>query len=262
MINTPATPLTDPIVPRAPKPAPKPPPGYWRYHGDRHTRTTFVIALALSGGLHAAALLGFNHHAAPKKAAVQQEEDVIALVMPDLKDLDEPEPEIRDSSEPPPDPGLSVPTLADVPMTVDLSTAFVQQIDYSTLAPKPDLNAAKAITIPTHINRGGGGGAGLGTVFNLADLDRNPEPYVKVAPQVPQNLKHEGFEGKVTVGFIVTAKGEVVESYIIKSSNVQLEDAAVLAISKWKFRPGVKGGRKVNVRMVQPFLFKVTDTSD
>lgn len=260
MINTPATPLMDPIVPRAPKPVAKPPPGYWRYHGDRHTRTTFIIALALSAGLHAAALLGFNHHAKPKPVVVQKDEDVIALVMPDLKDLEEPEQQINDASETPPDPGLSVPTLADVPMTVDLSTAFVQQIDYSTLAPQQDLSAAKAITIPTHINRGSGNAANLGAVFNLKDLDRNPEPYLRVAPIVPQNLKHEGFEGKVVVGFILTAKGEVVEAQVISSTSVQLEDPALVAIYKWKFRPGVKGGRKVNVRMVQPFLIKVSDT--
>jgi len=258
MITTPVTPLVEPVPRRT---ASKPGHDAWRYRSSPRSRWVLSLAIAVSVGVHVGVLFGFNRHAPVVKHVVQDDTPTVALVMPDLKELDEPEPVPRDSNEPPPDPGLSVPTLADVPTSVDLSDAFVQQIDYSTLTPQQDLSAAKAISIPTHINRGSGGGSGLGTVFNLADLDRNPEPLVRVAPQVPPMLKREGFTGKAQVGFIVTAQGDVVNPYIISSSDVHLDDSALIAISKWKFRPGVKAGRKVNVRMVQPFLYNVNDNS-
>ncbi len=259
---TTSTPTESISVLAAPPPARKPRPyevGAWRYHSGGRSRTVMVGAVLTSAALHALLLFGFNDKPTVVKKVVVEEEMTIALVMPDLKELDEPEPLPTDSDEPPMDLGLSVPTLADVPSTVDLSNAFVQQIDFSTLTPQQDLSAAKAISIPTHINRGGRPGEGMSNLFNIADLDRIPEPIVRVAPQVPVGLREAGFRGEVRVGFIVDAKGDVVQPYIVKSTHQRLEDPALVAIVKWKFRPGVKGGRKVNTRMLQPLVFQVSD---
>ncbi|MCR6655386.1 MAG: energy transducer TonB [Opitutus sp.] len=257
--STPSNPisvLTAPPNARKPRP---PVAGAWRYNSGGRSRTVMVGAVLTSAALHALLLFGFNHKAPKVEKVVEEEEMTIALVMPDLKELDEPEPTPTDSDEPPMDIGLSVPTLADVPSTIDLSNAFVQQIDFSTLTPQQDLSAAKAITIPTNINRGGKVGGGMTNLFNIADLDRVPEPIVRVAPQVPVGMREAGFRGEVRVGFIVNANGDVVQPYIIRSTHQRLEDPALVAIAKWKFRPGIKGGRKVNTRMVQPLVFTVSE---
>jgi protein TonB len=155
--------------------------------------------------------------------------------------------------------GIAVPTLADVPTQVDLSQAFVQQIDYSTLVPQQDLKAGATITIPTNIGRGSRLGEGMGKIFDLKDLDRSPEPVVKISPTVPATLRQAGAHAEVTVLFVVDAEGKVRNAEIFRSSDRRFDDASLIAIAKWKFRPGIKNGRRVNVRMMQPFLIDVRD---
>jgi len=207
-----------------------------------------------SAGFHVVVLFGFNRHARVVHQAVVDDAIPVMLAMPDLKDLEDQEPQPSDSDKPV-DAGLTVPTLADVPTQVDLSTAFVQQIDYSTLVPQQDLNAAKTLTIPTHINHGGKIGEGMGKIFDLKDLDHQPEPLVRIAPVFPANAKVAGMRADVTVGFIVDANGVVVNAYVVSSTDRRFDDSAIMAISKWKFRPGIKNGHHVNVRMAQPFPF-------
>lgn len=63
----------------------------------------------------------------------------------------------------------------------------------------------------------------------------------------------------MTVGFIVNSNGDVVEATALKSSQREFEAAAVQAVSKWKFKPGRKGGKAVNTRMQVPIVFSITD---
>jgi len=232
--------------------------GCWRYNTARRSRRTLGFAMLFSAGLHAALLFGFNRHAPKPKPVVHDDGITVLLAMPELKDLEEPEPQPLDN-EKPVDAGISVPTLADVPSQIDLSTQFVQQIDYSSLVPQQDLTAAKTLSIPTHIARGSRIGEGMGKIFDLSELDRQPEPLVRVSPVVPALLKQAGISARVSVGFIVNAKGEVVAPYIVQSTDGRFNDAAVVAIAKWKFRAGIKNGHRVNVRMMQPLIFDVKD---
>ena len=72
-------------------------------------------------------------------------------------------------------------------------------------------------------------------------------------------MRRAGIEGQVLVGFIVDSKGTVREAYPIRSTHREFESAAVQAVSKWRFRPGKKGGRSVNTRMQVPIVFSITD---
>lgn len=216
-------------------------------------------AMLFSATVHAILLFGFNRKSPPKKHVVEEERVTVNLVMPDLKDLEEPEAEPFEGEETPVDTGLTVPMLADVPTQVDLSTAFVQEIDYSSLVAKQDLTAAKTLSIPTNIHRGGKIGEGMGKIFDLKDLDRAPDPIVRIAPVVPVGMRQMGFTAEVVVAFIVDPEGKVVAPQVVSSTDHKLNEPALLAMTKWKFRPGIKNGRRVNVRMMQPLLFKVSD---
>lgn len=214
--------------------------------------------MVFSAAFHGGVFFGIGHHPPPPKRVVVDDSIAVNFVMPDLKELEEPD-RVSDQEEPPADLGLSVPTLADVPTQVDLSEAFVQQIDYSTLVPQQDLKAAATISIPTHISRGTKLGEGMGKIFDLKDLDRAPEPLVKIAPAVPPGLRQSGTHVEMSVLFVVDPNGVVRNPEILRSSDRRFEDAALIAISKWKFRPGLKGGRRVNVRMIQPLIFDVRE---
>ena len=229
------------------------------YSAKRRSLLTLWVAIGVSTAFHVVVLFGFNRKAPPQKHVVVDDSIAVVFQMPDLKDLEEPDPVPTEGDEAPVEAGLSVPMLADVPTMVDLSTAFVQEIDYSSLVPQQDLAMASSLTIPTNINRGGKIGEGMGKIFDLKDLDRPPEPTVTIAPVVPVSMRDAGLRVTVAVGFIVDSQGRVVNAYIAQTTDRRLDEAALVAIGKWKFRPGTKGGRKVNVRMMQPFIVTVSD---
>lgn len=232
--------------------------GDWHYSSQLRSRGLYWLAILASVGFHVVILFGFNRRPAPARHVVEDDTIAVKFIMPDMKDLEEPEKALTDD-DPPPDAGLPVPTLPDVPIYVDLSSAFVQPIDYNSLQPPPDLsNAAKTITIPANISRGNRLGEGMKNLFNLADLDRAPAAVVQVKPSVPASLKRLGGEAEVRIAFIVDTEGRVINPTVISSTNSECENPAVIALAKWKFRPGMKAGRRVNTRMMQPIIFNVS----
>ena len=232
--------------------------GAWRYAAPRPPRTLLAAAVLISAGLHAAAILGFHRRAAPKRAAVAEDLIQLTLTLPELKDLEEPEPVVPSDDKPPPDPGTLVPMQQDVP-TIAAPTDFVQTIDFQSLLAPPDYSQAKVFTIPEHIARGGAKiGEGL-VVFNLADLDRPPQPLVQPAPVFPHQLKREIEHAVVKVEFIVDPDGRVLNPVAVESTHPGFNDAAALGVAKWRFRAGIKHGRKVNTRMQVPIIFELVD---
>jgi len=147
---------------------------------------------------------------------------------------------------------------ADLPQ-IPTPTDFVQQIDFSSLVERPDLSSVKLWTIPDNIRRGGKSGEGFANIFNLADLDRAPVPVMQPAPIYPAAMKKLGASATVMVEFIVDVEGRVQNAVATESSYPSFDDAAVLGVQKWRFRPGLRGGAKVNTRMRVPILFHVTD---
>ena len=226
-----------------------------RYDSNPRPRWVVVVAAIGSASLHAALLLCFN---APKKPAVFVEERptlTLNLDFHELKELDEPEPEpVTDSTERT-DPGVLVPMQADVPQ-VPLPTDFIQSVDFASLIEQPDLSQAKVVAIPEHIGHHGKIGEGLGKIFDLSDLDRAPVATLQTAPNVPTFIQREGVVVIVKVEFVVTRDGNVVNTIVRDSTDRRCDEAATLGVSKWKFKPGIKGGRKVNTRMLAPIVFK------
>ena len=192
------------------------------------------------------------------KPVAVEETPTVALVMPELKDLDEPDPRLEDPSDQQQETGTLVPSLPDLPSHVDVND-FVQPVDVTTLMPKPEIKAEARLVIPTNFRRGGDIAQGLKDVFNLADLDRAPVPIVQRPPIFPAMLKREVDHAEVTVQFIVDKTGSVINARATASTHAGFEDAAIVGVSKWTFRPGVKLGRKVNTRMQVTIIFRLTD---
>lgn len=233
--------------------------GSWKYRVNRRSRPVFWTAVAISAAFHLIVFFGFRHSKTKVKHVVQDDTITLNFVMPEVKDLEEPD-RLPGEDETPAEEGLSVPTLADVPTQIDLSQSFVQQIDYSTLVAKQDLTAARTLAIPVHYSHGTKLGEGMGKIFNLSDLDRSPEALVKVTPTLPPQLKQTGTHVVVVVLFVVDSNGVVRNAEIYKTDDPRFNDTALLGIAKWKFRPGIKNGRRVNVRMLQPMIFDVKDS--
>ena len=84
---------------------------------------------------------------------------------------------------------------------------------------------------------------------------------VQVAPNYPFEMRRAGITGNVTLEFIVSSSGDVVAVQVVKSSQREFEQPAMQAVSKWKFKPGRKGGRAVNTRCQIDIPFTLSEDS-
>ncbi len=84
-----------------------------------------------------------------------------------------------------------------------------------------------------------------------------PVPVRTVPPDVPNELSRNGGTGLVTVNFLVDEQGAVQDAKIEKSSAPFLEEPALKAVKKWKFKPAKKDGVPVAIRVSIPIKFEV-----
>lgn len=172
----------------------------------------------------------------------------------EMPKLEPEEPEVVEASDEPVKPmDFAPPMQTDVPQ-VATPESFVQKIQ-----PPPPENvkpAAGIIAIPE--NRDTSRFRNM-EVFDISKLDQQPVPRLQVRPQYPFEMRRAGIAGEVVVDFIVDTNGDVQNAYAVRSSQREFEAAAVQAVSKWKFKPGRKGGRNVNTHMQVPIVFTLNE---
>lgn len=165
----------------------------------------------------------------------EPEEISIAPPEAELADLDEPPPPPEE--EPPPPEPLEEPT--DMDMGLDLSDL-----------PLGTGGGGFVMNIPKFAMKGDDAFGG--------DLDGPPVPTSKFPPSYPSSLLSKGIGGKVLISCEIDAGGKIISSKVRQSSgHPELDKAALSAVSRWKFKPGTKGGRKVRSSCVVPFNFEV-----
>ena len=236
--------------------------GSWQYETRRVSRITLAIAAVTSAALHASLLFGpllLQEKAAP--VARVEEAHIIRLVIPELKDLEEPETTVADDERPPVDLAIPVPMQADLP-ALAAPDRFVQPLNFASLIERPDLSNATLTVIPENYVRGARLNERIAKIFNLEDLDRHPVPMLQPSPTYPHSMRSEGLSATVLVLFVVDVEGRVLEPTVLESSHSAFNEAAVKGVARWKFRAGIRDGRKVNVRMQVPIKFQVRDSSE
>jgi protein TonB len=217
----------------------------------------YAAGLLFSVGVHTALFFAFSDAPAPAPVSPKVTEEIIAMEMPALAP-DEPEPQPTELVEAMPET-VAVPQLAEVPTLVALSD-FNQVVD---LRPKAEIdpNALRQLAIPVNHGRGGPAGADFANVFKLSDLDRAPQPVAQPAPAYPPGAKVSANELEtVVLQFVVDADGAVRSPRVISSTNRDFERSAADGVLRWKFKPGMKGGRKVATLMEVPLKFVVTES--
>lgn len=206
-----------------------------------------VFSLVLNGGIAWLGEMVGNGPDAPKAKP-----PAVAVELLEMPKVDPDPPEVVDDNEQQPPPvDVAPPSLDEVPQMVT-DTSFVQQLQ----PPPPDNLAVNksAITIPQNT---GNWAKGIGEIFDISKLDQIPQATVQVRPQYPFEMRRAGISGQVLVDFIVDTNGDVRNAYAASSTQREFESAAVQAVSKWRFRPGKRGGRTVNTHMQVPIVFSL-----
>jgi TonB family protein len=77
-------------------------------------------------------------------------------------------------------------------------------------------------------------------------------PLQRANPDYPSSALNAGREGWVTVSFVISSEGDVLEPMIEQSSGgPQFERAALAAVSRWKYTPASENGVAVDQAMTQ-----------
>ena len=84
--------------------------------------------------------------------------------------------------------------------------------------------------------------------FNPVKYD--PDQWVQLA-------KEAGIEGRVYVKFVINEKGNVVNPKVVRGIGGGCDQAAIEAVKKAKFVPGLQRGKPVKVWYTMPIYFKL-----
>ncbi len=211
-----------------------------------------IIGILISVGLHLALLFGDRlvPEKPPVAKAAEVEEKIQLIEMPPMEEI---EPEIVETNEEVVPLDLAPPMQQDVPQLAT-PDSFVQKIQPpppDNIAISANMNIVPEIRDPNMFR-------GM-KVFDISMLDQTPVPRFQARPQYPFEMRRAGIAGEVVVDFIVDTNGDVQNAYAIRSSQREFEAAAIQAVTKWKFKPGRKGGRDVPTHMQVPIVFTLNE---
>ena len=138
----------------------------------------------------------------------------------------------------------------DMPETPDFSAAV------------DPINSSLSMTMPSigmPINSGDGPYLGaLQKGSGLSGFDTDVIPVVRVQAAYPRRAKQAGIEGSVTMEVLIKPDGTVSQAKVLESTPPRMFDqAALVAIQRWKFRPKIVDGTPVSQRARQTIQFSL-----
>jgi protein TonB len=154
-----------------------------------------------------------------------------------IENIDIPQTQQIDNTPPPARPSIPVPS-DDEDIAEDLTLDELDFDDFSNLdAPPPPPSGPKVVFIP---------------------YDDPPVAMSPIKPLYPEIAQEAGIEGVVVVQAFIDEKGRVKETLILKGvPNTGLDEAAMAAIRKTRFRPARQRERAVGVWISIPVNFKL-----
>ena len=84
-----------------------------------------------------------------------------------------------------------------------------------------------------------------------------PAVVIKVDPDYAEEARKAKLSGSVTLRAIVDPTGHAVEVEVIRPLGPGLDENAVEAVEQWRFKPGAKDGKAVNVRVTIEVNFRL-----
>jgi periplasmic protein TonB len=103
---------------------------------------------------------------------------------------------------------------------------------------------------------GSGGGIG-GGAFRVGGGVSAPVPIYRPDPEYSEEARKAKYSGTVLLAVVVDTEGRARDIHVVKSLGMGLDEKAIEAVEKWKFKPGMKGGQAVNVRATIEVNFRL-----
>lgn len=83
-----------------------------------------------------------------------------------------------------------------------------------------------------------------------------PDPVRKVDPKYPAYLEAAGTEGEVVLDAVIERDGSVRQIRVLRGVDPELDHCAVEAFAQWRFRPGRRAGRAIELEVVAYIPFR------
>lgn len=219
-----------------------------------HPQSSSVgLAVAMAAGVALTAtvfcILPFSHMVATPARQLEIRKTGAVDLPPPAEDLPPPPPQ-QEAEKPPeaaPELKLAEAPRQQISLSADLEVAVGSGGALQSMAASA-FNAAAV-------------GADVGkdlAVFDVADLDKQPELVAAVSPAYPNDMRRAKVEGSVVILFVLTEDGQVEDPRVERSSRSEFERPALDAVRKWKFRPGARGGESVRTYMRLPIAFRLS----
>lgn len=96
------------------------------------------------------------------------------------------------------------------------------------------------------VGEGEGGGFG-GGVFRVGGGVTSPVPVYKIEPEYSEEARKAKYQGTVVLSVIIDATGKPTNLKVLRALGLGLDEKAIEAVQKWRFRPGTKEGKPVAV---------------
>jgi periplasmic protein TonB len=93
---------------------------------------------------------------------------------------------------------------------------------------------------------GEGGGFG-GGVYRVGGGVSAPIPLYKVEPEYSEEARKAKFQGTVVLSIVVDERGMPTQFKVVRPLGLGLDEKAIEAVQKWRFRPAQKDGKAVAV---------------
>jgi protein TonB len=102
--------------------------------------------------------------------------------------------------------------------------------------------------------QGGGTGGGL---YSVGGNVSAPIPIYKPEPPYSEQARKAKYQGTVVLWIVVDAQGNVTDAQVVKPLGMGLDENAVSTVKTWKFKPAMRNGSAVPVKVMVEVSFRL-----
>lgn len=96
-------------------------------------------------------------------------------------------------------------------------------------------------------------------VYSVGNGVSRPEVIAKVDPEYSEEARAAKYSGSVMLSVVINPDGKAENIQIVKPLGMGLDEKAIEAVEKWRFKPGMNNGVPVNVRAQIEVNFRTLD---
>jgi len=75
-------------------------------------------------------------------------------------------------------------------------------------------------------------------------------------PEYSQEARSKKYEGVVVLNVVVTSEGKATNIQVVRTLGMGLDEKAIDAVRRWRFKPATKDGKPVNVQVPIEITFR------